>query len=160
MPLPSLHAALALGLILCELLLPRPLQAGCNLIPSASKLFRSTLGATDRPFAAPGELVEVAVDPTRCDAASAGFLPTAPEHVVSVVFTPAAANARKMVVLSPTGCTTPAVQSQLAACQTAVGILPTCRSLQPNDLSLVVREGRPRLVFRFPDTDADFVRAR
>src|SRR5262245_23389540 len=85
--------ALAAVLALAMLLPARSLLAACNLIPSARKTFRSTLGAASRPFAGPGEFVEVAVDPTRCDAASGGLLPTAAEHVVSVVFTPAGATA-------------------------------------------------------------------
>ncbi len=138
-----------------SVLLAIDVHAACNLIPSASKTFRSTLGAISRPFAAPGEFVEVAVDPTRCDGASEGLLPTAAEHVVSIAFTPAGAAARKMVVLSPVDCSTPAVQSALAACP----ITPTCRSVQPSDLGLVTRAGEPRLSFRFPDTDAEFAGA-
>ena len=36
-------------------------SAICNLIPGTSKTFNSTLGATNRPFAAPGERLELAV---------------------------------------------------------------------------------------------------
>jgi len=34
-------------------------DASCNLIPSATTTFRGALGGTDRPFASPGEFVEV-----------------------------------------------------------------------------------------------------
>ena len=49
----------------------RPVQASCNLIPGTAKTFNATLGATNRPFAAPGEAIELLVRP--CDAASVGL---------------------------------------------------------------------------------------
>lgn len=152
----SRRFALVVALLLIPIPHGRSARAACNLIPSAQNTFRSTLGATSRPFAAPGEFVEIAVDTTRCDGASAGLLPTAAEHVVSVVFTPDDATARQMVVLSPMGCATPAMQSALAACQVATGITPSCRAVPSGDIGLVTRDGTPRLAFRFPNTDAEF----
>ena len=61
----------------------REALAACNLIPSASKIFRGAIGATYRPFAAPGDFVEVAVDRTRCDSESAGFAAEGADHVVT-----------------------------------------------------------------------------
>src|SRR5204862_284223 len=70
-----------------------PAHAGCNLIPGATKTFAGTLGATNRPFSAPGEPVEINV--RGCDA-SPGLAATGPEHVVSVVIKPAAGGAGKL----------------------------------------------------------------
>src|SRR5438132_9836598 len=56
---------------------PRAAHAVCNLIPSATTTFRSTLGSASRPFAAPGEFVEIGVDTAGCDAASPGLGATA-----------------------------------------------------------------------------------
>src|SRR5258705_11934037 len=64
---------LRIAIVLAAIAAPRGLHAACNIIPSASKAFRSSLGATNRPFAAPGDFVEVTVDPQGCDAASTGF---------------------------------------------------------------------------------------
>ena len=49
----------------------------CNLIPSAQTNFRAALGSTDRPFAGPGDLVEIKMRPDVCDSESAG-LPASP----------------------------------------------------------------------------------
>jgi hypothetical protein len=75
---------------LVTLLATRPLDAACNLIPSASKTFRSALGDTNRPFAAPGDFVEVGASPARCAGASPGFSALPDDHVVTVLFTPPA----------------------------------------------------------------------
>src|SRR6185436_9030704 len=52
-------------------------HASCNLIPGTEKSFSATLGATNRPYAAPGERLELKLRP--CDA-SQGFLPTGDAH--------------------------------------------------------------------------------
>src|ERR1051325_8150314 len=59
-------------------------HAACNLIPGTTKTFTATLGPTNRPFAAPGESLELALRP--CDTASLSTDPTG--HVVTVLFTP------------------------------------------------------------------------
>src|SRR5258706_3366701 len=71
----------------------REAQAACNLIPSASKTFRGPLGATNRPFAAPGDFVEVAVDQSRSATGPSRFAPAGENHVVTIVFTPTAGHA-------------------------------------------------------------------
>jgi len=38
-------------------------HASCNLIPGTEKTFDAALGATNRPFAAPGETLEVRLRP-------------------------------------------------------------------------------------------------
>src|SRR5439155_21571671 len=49
----------------------RPAQAVCNLIPQTTRTFSGALGTANRPFAAPGEPLEIALRP--CDVASPGF---------------------------------------------------------------------------------------
>ncbi|MFN8643566.1 MAG: hypothetical protein U0802_18595, partial [Candidatus Binatia bacterium] len=63
-------------------------DAGCNLIPGTAKTFNAVLGATNRPFAAPGERIELRTRP--CDHADSldGITNTAAQHVVTVVFQP------------------------------------------------------------------------
>jgi hypothetical protein len=56
--------------------------AGCDLIPGVKNSFRGDLGAVDRPFAGPGDLLELQlVGP--CDGASPGFGPQAEDHTVT-----------------------------------------------------------------------------
>src|SRR6266404_433746 len=48
-------------------------HAGCNLLPQAQPIFRGALGTLDRPFAGPGDFVELHVRPTICDRTSPGL---------------------------------------------------------------------------------------
>src|SRR5437867_9788406 len=61
-------------------------HAACNLIPGTTKTFNATLGTTNRPFAAPGESLELALRP--CDTASPGLSTDPTQDVVTVLFTP------------------------------------------------------------------------
>src|SRR5436309_3109413 len=63
-------------------------RGACNIIPGTEKAFRSTLATADRPFARPGDWVELTLDPT-CHSASPGFSTAAADQVVTVVFKPA-----------------------------------------------------------------------
>src|SRR5262249_58693447 len=65
-----------------------PAHAACNLIPSASLTYRSSLGATNKPYAAPGDFVEIEVRPALCDVVSPGLRALGTDHDVTVVFTP------------------------------------------------------------------------
>jgi Tol biopolymer transport system component len=134
-------------------LAPRPAGAACNLIPSAIQTFRSTLGSTNKPFAAPGDFVEVGVRPAVCDVASPGLQPAATDHDVTVVFTPHNKGQRRVVVLTAS-CA--AAAGKLAACEATKGVGPgnvACVDTGAT-LALVTRLGVPHLSFRFPDTDA------
>ncbi len=131
-------------------------RAACNLIPSASKTFRGALGATNRPFAAPGDFVEVAVDTIRCDTVSAGFAAAGADHVVTLVFKPTGGQAR-VVVLRSGSCTSATAKSQQRACEATPGVgvgNVLCVRASIDDLAVVDRNGIRRLSFRFPDTDA------
>src|SRR5215471_18220165 len=80
-------------------------DAACNLIPSATETFRSTLGATNKPFAAPGDFVEVSVRPGRCDVTSPGLGLQASDHIVTVVFTPPSRGPVRVAFLTADSCT-------------------------------------------------------
>lgn len=133
-------------------------HAGCNLIPSANPTFRSSLGSASKPYAAPGDFVEIGVDPNRCNVASQGLLPTASEHIVTLVFTPTGGQSR-VVFLTTDDCDFMATKTQACEATPGVGVgAVTCVRANafgaPTSLALVERNGEPRLSFRFPDTDA------
>ena len=125
----------------------RPASAACNLIPGTAKTFNAALGATNRPYAAPGERLELRR--RFCDAGS-GFLADPADHVVTFAFKPSPGATRIVVLADDCG------KVQLAACSSAPGVLSaTCREAVPGDLQLRtdVDQGDRRLVVRFPDTD-------
>src|SRR5206468_3347059 len=118
--------------------------------------FRGALGATNRPFAAPGDFVEVAVDQARCDTGSPGFAADGADHVVTIVFKPTGGQAR-VVFLTAGSCGAGSIESAQLACEGTVGAgNVSCVQATPNDLAVVDRNGSRRLAFRFPDTDAFF----
>ncbi len=135
---------------------PRSTYAACNIIPGTSQTFRSTLGATNRPFARPGDVIDLRLA-AACDAASPGFPPAAADNIVSFLFTPPSGPAERnnlVVVAADCG----ALASQLTACSDRPDIAAaTCvtanREGSPLDIE-VVESGVPgRLRVRFPDTD-------
>src|SRR5947199_240404 len=91
----TMNAARKIGptSVLILLALVRTANAACNLIPSAAQTYRGTLGTTDRPYASPGQIVELRVRPALCDGISSGFVSTIPPPIpapydVTIVFTP------------------------------------------------------------------------
>ena len=131
----------------------RPVHAACNLIPGTAKTFNGILGATNRPFAAPGESLEVRVRP--CDTTSPGLTATAADQVVTVVFTPPAGSRHAVVLTADADCAM-RIDPQLAACaaQLTGGGTATCVPAVASGLEIVDRDGVRHLRFRFPDTDA------
>lgn len=131
--------------LLCALAAAPTADASCNQIPGVSNSFRGARGSIDRPFAGPGDVLEVRFSPS-CDV-DADFLDSPAEHVVTVFFTP------------PLGA--PSAVSLAADCSAATDALAacsglgrsTCTTATDDDLSLVERDGVRRLRFRFPDTD-------
>lgn len=121
-----------------SLLSPRA-QASCNQIPGISNNFRGQLGSLNRPFAGPGDLVEIRLSPA-CDAGAK--IPANP--VVSVVFTPPAAAPSLVAVSADCAALEPALNACRANSQfTSV----TC---QTAGVQIVDEQ---RLRFSFPDTD-------
>src|SRR5262245_18387177 len=72
-------------------------HAAFNLIPGTEKTFSATLGATIRPYAAPGERLEIRL---RSRDASPGFLAAGTDRVVTLVFKPLSGTDRRVVVLA------------------------------------------------------------
>lgn len=142
------------------LLRPDGVQAGCNLIPQAQPIFRGTLGTLDRPFAGPGDFVELHVRPTICDGTSAGLGADPSNLVVTLLFTPIGGPERA-VVLTTRPCADAGMVAKLGACAATPGLgaaSVSCVQVNqsgPVDMALIDRgDGIPRLRFRFPDTDA------
>jgi hypothetical protein len=131
-----------------------PAWGDCNLIPGTIKTFNGTMGATNRPFAGPGERIEVRLRP--CDAASIGLGATAADHVVTVVFKPPTGPSHALIL--STDCST--VTPLLAACSGELGGgIALCVPPSETGLELVDRNGVPHLSFRFPDTSDECVGA-
>src|SRR5262245_56674022 len=123
----------------------REASAGCNVIPPAVTTFRGTLGATDKPFATPGDWVTLSLDPT-CAGAAPVFTAPASAYVVSVIFTPPNGGPPIVIPLAancapfPVGSCSP---SAFDFCTTVNG--------QPLTEVEVISDHAIR--FRFPDTD-------
>jgi len=139
----------ALIAAMCGIVLATGAEAACNLIPGTLKSFNSTLGASNRPFAAPGESVELRLRP--CDP-SPGIGAAAGDQVVTVVFTPPSGTPNAVVLTSAGDCS--GLASQLTTCEGALsGGTATCLAAPQSDLQVVDRDGVRFLGFTFPDTD-------
>ncbi|MEO6029716.1 MAG: hypothetical protein ABIR79_22845, partial [Candidatus Binatia bacterium] len=133
--------------------MPNGADAACNLIPSAVQSFRGTLGFSNKPYAAPGDFVEIGVRPAACDGTSPGLLPSATAHDVTVVFTPPGHGPHRVVVLTA-NCAT--ATTKLDACAATPGVSSVACIDTQAGLALVTRNGIPQLSFRFPGTDGVF----
>ena len=143
---------LALLAITLASTIPDTARAACNLIPQTAKNFNSTLGYTDRPFASPGEAVEVTLRP--CDLGSPGIAAAAAANIVTIVFTPTNASAPKRAVILTAAGTCAAINTAACASQLGMGGTASCVA-GPNSGLEVVNRGTVRsLRFKFPDTDA------
>jgi len=128
---------------------PRMADAACNLIPGTAKTFNGVLGAVNRPYAGPGERLELRL--RGCDTGSTGFLPTGGEHVVTLIF--AAPDGTRRVVALSDDC----VGVDAVTCGGMPGVTSAvCRSEPGLVTRIDVDLGDTRLVVPFPDTDADF----
>lgn len=122
-------------------------RAACNLIPSTEKTFGSVLGAANRPFAAPGERLELRL--RRCDT-SPGFLQNGGDHVVTLAFKSPSGDTR--IVVLAADCS----EVDLGPCGAPPSVVSaTCREVGAGELATRVDldEGDRRLVITFPDTD-------
>ena len=126
----------------------RPARASCNLIPGTVKTFNGTLGVANRPYAGPGERLELHVRP--CDAAQSGRALTAnaADHVVSVIFKPLGnAKANAFILTTAPDCSA----IDIAGCDKKLGTA-RCVPGSTAGLAIVERNGVRKLSFRFPDT--------
>jgi len=131
----------------------RPALAGCNLIPGTAKVFNGTRGATNRPFAAPGERLEVRTRP--CDPTALTASPG--DHVVTIVFQPPSGSPHAVVLTADNQCSVN-IDAKIPACDALLGGpgLTTCVPAAQSGLEVVDRNGVLFLGFKFPDTDALF----
>jgi hypothetical protein len=132
-------------------------HAACNTIPGTTQSFRGATSSVDRPFAAPGDLVELHLRPAVCDQTSSGFSDVLNDHVVTIVFTPPQGAAdRNNAIIIANKCA--ALEAQRAACEARADIgVARCIEIKPSgapaNLAIVERDSERRLVVRFPDTD-------
>jgi Tol biopolymer transport system component len=121
--------------------------ASCNTIPGAIRNFRGALGGLDRPFAAPGDVVELRVRPAICDAEAPPLSHITAHSVVTIVFAPP--SGQKHVVILATSCT------GITDCAGALDTMcvPVSPSSKPVGLKAVSKGGEVVLKIRFPDTD-------
>src|SRR4051794_32939644 len=95
------HRALVAACAL--LVLPGPhAHAACNLVPGTSLTFNAALGATNRPYAAPNENLEISL--RGCDP-SAALAEPATNYLATVVFTPPSGPANAVVLTADADCT-------------------------------------------------------
>jgi Tol biopolymer transport system component len=123
--------------------------AACNIIPGTVQTFRGAVGAADRPFAGPGDVLELRHTP--CDRISPRFSAVATDHVVTIIFTPP--NGPSNVRLLAKDCA--ALDTQRAACALTPGVasatcIPANSDGQPVDIELTQRDEIPRLRVRIP----------
>src|SRR5205807_3555325 len=105
----------------------RTADAACNLIPQRTLNFAGAVGGTNRPYAAPGESVEVSLRP--CDV-SHGFIANAGAQVVTLIYTPVQASAPRNVVVLATDCS--ALGPAVSTCGGTPGVAGvTCLTVTP-----------------------------
>ncbi len=150
----ALASALVSGLLACG---SGTVHAGCDLIPQAQPIFRGSLGTVDRPFAGPGDFVELHVRPQICDQASPGLPASVDDVVVTLLFQPIS-GPRRVVVLTTQSCADVGLVQELATCDATPNVSAvTCVQMNqfgPVDMDIIERDSIARLRFRFPDTDA------
>ncbi len=138
------------GVVLALAMIRGKAEAGCNLIPGTAKSFNAALGATNRPYAAPGERLEVSL--RSCDTSSSGLTANAGDHVVTVVFQPGSGPRNAVILTAADDCS--AITPRLAGCAAALtgGGVATCEAGASAGLEIVDHNGERFLSFRFPDT--------
>lgn len=125
--------------------------ASCDQIPGTANTFRAALGSVNRPYASPGDFVELRLSPL-CDAVSPGFDSVALNHVVTVAFTPPQGNPHLVIVADDCA----ALEPERDACEADLGegavvCLPIRAPPNSDAVEIIERESR-RLRFRFPNT--------
>ncbi len=143
--------ALAVALVGSALTgLTRTTSASCNQIPGTVEVFRGAAGSANRPFAGPGDFLELRAG-TACHPAAGGFQAEAAAHVVSVVFTPQAGRASLVALAADCA----AVTADLSRCSQSQNLAhAVCVPHADAAVESVERDGERRLRLRFPDTDA------
>lgn len=151
-PRSSRHPIALVAFAVALVAAPWSARAACNLIPGTSLIFNAELGATNRPFAGPGEAIEVML--RGCDAPSA-LLANPADHLVTVVFSPPT-GPRTAVVLTAAGSCAGVTNAMLDQCETDLGggAFATCVADPASGIERGDHNGIEYLRFRFPNTDA------
>lgn len=132
-------------------------SGSCNLIPQAQQTFRGAVGVADRPYASPGDFVELSLRPGICEPDAAIFEEPASAYLVSLVFLPPNNGPKRVVFLSTDACDSAENQARLNSCAaTPTSCLQVNQAGHPPGLQIVERRDGKHLAFRFPDTDALF----
>jgi cysteine-rich repeat protein len=146
--------------VLAGLLSPASARAMCDVIPGATNVFRGATGSLDRPFAMPGDVIELRVRPAVCDGESTGLVDLpggatfADDYQVTVLFEPPGGGPRNAVVVTTADCAS--LAPALAACEAQLGAggSASCEQVGAGpDLTVIPDPIEGRLRFRFPDTD-------
>ncbi|MGH0033687.1 MAG: hypothetical protein ACQGVK_01525 [Myxococcota bacterium] len=148
--------------------LPSQAWASCNVVPGSVNTFRAALGATDRPFAAPGDTVKVQLDLAGCEAAAEpGFVDSGnaagaeDDFQVVLVFTPPNGPANVVVLHDeddPQACVGFEGSAAQQACQASLPVLGdgapgSTRQALCLPTAINVPDAST-LEFEFPDTHA------
>lgn len=150
-----MHPLLFLGFVLSFLLpVAHGVDASCNLIPSTLRTFRGAQGAANKPFAAPGDFVEVNPIAGSCTATVNPLDPpaTSADFDVTVVFTPPEGGPARVVFLTENCGAAAAKQAQCGAVVGANNV--ACVGASNAAKAIVPRLGVNHLSFRFPDSDS------
>ena len=127
----------------------RDAHAVCNVIPGTTQTFRSTQTTIDRPFATPGDVLTLGLDPT-CYPIARTFSANPGDQVVTVVFTPPGGGlGTHNVVVLATDCTAVGTCPGVAS----TTCIPANQPQRAGGLEVVDTQ---HLRVRFPDTDAIF----
>lgn len=135
-------------LVLVAALVGRDAKAACDIIPPAKREFRSSLGSISRPFAKPGDLVDISLDPV-CHSLSPGFSDRTEDHVVTLVFTPPGGPVNVVVLSSGDA----DIQEQVDQCEQLEEVAAVRWMRLPIDSPSLIALSPRALRFRFPDTD-------
>ena len=146
----AVSGTLAVAATLLFALLPATVAASCNQIPGVIGAFRALRGTITQPFAGPGDRVEIGRGEA-CDGVG-GFAASGSDYVVSVFFKPPGGTTAVVAVAAD--CDAVAAALERCADEPTVAQVSCVAAPTADDLDVVDRDGKRRLRFRFPDTDA------
>ncbi len=129
-----------------------PATAACNLIPGTIKSFNSTLGSANRPYAAPGEALELQL--RDCDP-SPPLSANPADHLVTVAFVPPSGTPYVAVLTADPDCT--AVDAKIGT--DCGGVNAECFAAAQSAMQIIDRDSVRNLSFLFPDSDDELLGA-
>ncbi|MFP6665536.1 MAG: hypothetical protein VCC00_15190 [Deltaproteobacteria bacterium] len=137
------------GLFLCAaMLLAGGAQASCDLFPGVERTYDGALGSANRPWAAPGESLELRH--RSCDAQGAVPAPLGSANVVTIAYLEPGATGASLVVL--TDSCDAAFAAEVASCTASKGVAAALCA----ETDSLMNAGASSLRFAFPDAVALF----